>query len=109
MKTGEDNDDTFVKMLQQVVRITLPVAHGIVSRYPHVVSLVEAFRKEGPSVLEDLKVSWTRSLLTFLLHANHTQKCSNKDGSFSDSRIGPAISKKLYKVFMETDPMVMDI
>ena len=57
MKTGEDKDDTFLKILQQVVRITLPIAYGIASRYPSVVKLVEAFRKHGPLVLEDLKVS----------------------------------------------------
>ena len=71
VKTGEDKDDTYVKMLQQVVRVTLPIAYGIASRYPSVVSLVEAFRKNGPLVLEDLKVRWTRFLVIILSFADY--------------------------------------
>lgn len=56
VKTGEDKDDTFVKMLQEVVRVTPPIAYGIASEYPSVLSLVKAFRKHGPLVLEDLWV-----------------------------------------------------
>ena len=56
MKTGEDKDDTFVKMLQEVVRVTPPIAYGIASEYPNVISLAKAFRKHGPSALEDLQV-----------------------------------------------------
>ena len=56
VKTGEDKDDTFVKMLQEVVRVTPSIAYGIASEYPNVISLVEAFRRHGPNVLEDLQV-----------------------------------------------------
>ena len=56
VKTGEDKDDTFVKMLQEIVRVTPPTAYGIASEYPNVISLVEAFRRRGPNVLEDLQV-----------------------------------------------------
>lgn len=56
VKTGEDKDDTFVKMLQEIVRVTPPIAYGIASEYPTVIALVTAFRKHGPNVLEDLQV-----------------------------------------------------
>ena len=56
VKTGEDKDDTFVKMLQEVVRVTPPIAYGIASEHPSVVALVKAFRKHGPLVLEHLQV-----------------------------------------------------
>lgn len=56
IKTGEDKDDTFVKMLQETVRITPPIAYGIASEYPNAISLVKAFRKHGRDVLEDLQV-----------------------------------------------------
>ena len=56
VKTGENKDDTFVKMLQEVVRVTPPIAYGIASEYPNAVSLLKAFRKHGPLVLEDLQV-----------------------------------------------------
>ena len=56
VKTGEDKADTFVKMLQEVVRVTPPIAYGIAAEYPSVVALVDAFRRRGPNVLEDLQV-----------------------------------------------------
>lgn len=57
VKTGEDKQDTFFKMLQEVVRITPPIAEGIVQKYPSVMSLTRAFRNEGPLILQDIKVS----------------------------------------------------
>lgn len=57
VKTGDDTDDTYVKMLQEVVRVTAPVAYGIAAKYPNVMSLVRGFKEEGPTALEDLKVS----------------------------------------------------
>ena len=62
VKTGEDKDDTFVKMLQEVVRITPPIAYGIANEYPSVAQLVEAFRRYGPNVLEDLQVCCGHSM-----------------------------------------------
>ena len=62
VKTGEDKDDTFVKMLQEVVRITPSIAYGVASEYPSVVLLVKAFRKQGPNILEDLQVNLTKLL-----------------------------------------------
>ncbi|KAL6719417.1 hypothetical protein ACLMJK_003657 [Lecanora helva] len=91
VKTGEDKDDTFVKMLQEVVRVTPPIAYGIASEYPNVISLIEAFRRHGPNVLEYL------------------QKSANRNGALTDRKIGPAISRRLYKVFMELDPSSTDI
>ena len=57
VKTGHDKDDTFIKMLQEIVRVTVPVAYGIAAQYPNVVSLVKGMRLHGPLLLEDLKVS----------------------------------------------------
>ncbi|MCJ1472462.1 hypothetical protein MMC13_001110 [Lambiella insularis] len=91
VKTGEDKDDTFIKMLQEIIRVTAPVACGIAAEYPNVVSLLRGFKQHGPLVLEDLK------------------KSANRNGALTEARIGPALSKRLYKVFMSTDPTLMDI
>ncbi|KAL8822916.1 MAG: hypothetical protein Q9191_006359 [Dirinaria sp. TL-2023a] len=56
VKTGEDKDDTYVKMLQEVARITLSMANGIAMRYPNVGSLVQGLVDHGPLALEDIKV-----------------------------------------------------
>ncbi|KAM0802972.1 ERCC4 domain-containing protein, partial [Usnea florida] len=91
VKSGEDKDDTFVKMLQEIVRVTPPIAYGIASEYPSVLALVKAFRKHGPLVLEDL------------------QKSANRNGALTDRKIGPAISRRLYKVFMDSDAGSTDV
>lgn len=91
VKTGDDKSDTYVKMLQEVVRVTAPIAYGIAAEYPNVISLVRGLRRRGPLALEDI------------------EKCANRDGARTERRIGPAISKRIYKVFMDLDPSSTDI
>ncbi|GAM34788.1 hypothetical protein TCE0_015r02594 [Talaromyces pinophilus] len=91
VKTGEDKVDTFVKMLQEINRVTAPMAYGITSQYPSAVDLLHAMRKHGPTLLENVR------------------KSANKNGALTDSRIGPAVSKRLYKVFMGLDETSADI
>lgn len=86
VKSGEDKQDSYVRMLQEVVRITAPIAYGIAAEYPTLISLIEGMRQHGPLLLEDI------------------EKCANKNGVRSDRRIGKSISKRLYKVFMGLDP-----
>ena len=113
IKTGEDKGDTYLKMLQENVRVTVPVAYGIAAEYPNVVSLVKGFRCEGPLLLEDLKVGpsqadfcWDPREPGKLIEC---QKSANKNGALTDARIGPALSKRLYKIFMGLDPSSTDI
>ena len=56
VKAGEDKNDTYVKMLQEVVRVTAPIAYGIAAEYPNVISLVRGLRRHGPYALEDIEV-----------------------------------------------------
>lgn len=58
VKTGEDAYDTYVKMLQEVVRVTPQIAHGIAGEYPSVIELVRAMKTHGPLLLEDVKVGF---------------------------------------------------
>ena len=96
-------------MLQEVTRVTASVAQGICAEYPNVGNLVEGFRKDGPTALEDIKV---RDILVGVICSwKHTdveaiQKAANKNGAVSDRRIGPAVSKTLYRVFMNEDPWI---
>ncbi|KAE8386734.1 ERCC4 domain-containing protein [Aspergillus alliaceus] len=91
VKPGENKSDTFIKMLQEVTRVTASMAYGIATRYPSAVDLVRGMRTHGPAMLEDVK------------------KSANRNGALTDSRIGPAASKRLYKVFMGLDPSATDI
>ena len=68
IRTGDDNDETYLKMLQQVTRVTESVAGGIADQYPNVASLMTAFKQHGPRALEDLTVSTCNfSFFTFRL------------------------------------------
>ena len=56
VKTGDDKNDAFVKILQQVVRVTAPIAYGVAAEYPSIIDLIKGFERGGPGALEDLKV-----------------------------------------------------
>ncbi|EXJ75237.1 uncharacterized protein A1O5_01933 [Cladophialophora psammophila CBS 110553] len=90
VRTGDDCKDTYVKMLQEVQRVTPSMAYGIAEEYKTVRKLVKGFDKHGNLLLEDVR------------------KTVNKDGGWSDKRLGPQISKRLYKVFMGRDPSSTD-
>ncbi len=91
VKTGENAADTYTKMLQEIIRITTPVAYGIAAKYPTVQKLVKGLEEHGPLALEDCR------------------KCANKDGTFTDRKVGPSISKRVYKVFLGRDPGSWDV
>ncbi|KAL2817737.1 ERCC4 domain-containing protein [Aspergillus cavernicola] len=91
VKPGENTSDTYVRMLQEVSRVTASMAYGIVNEYPSVVELVRGMQRSGAGMLEDVK------------------KSANKNGAITESRIGPAASRRLYKVFMGLDPHSTDI
>jgi crossover junction endonuclease EME1 len=90
VRTGDDAQDTYIKMLQVLERVTPSYAYGIAAEHGTVRELVQAFRTQGNLCLEDLK------------------KSTNKDGGWSDGRIGQAVSRRLYKVFTGRDPGVSD-
>ena len=63
VKSGEDKEDTFIKMLQENIRITQSVAYGVASQYPSVMDLVLGFRRRGEFLLQDLEVIILATLL----------------------------------------------
>ncbi|KAI4205667.1 MAG: hypothetical protein LQ350_000164 [Teloschistes chrysophthalmus] len=91
VKCGRDAEETYINMLMVNVRVTAPIAYGIAERYPNVVKLARGLEEKGPLALEHLK------------------KAANKDGSLADRNIGPAISRRLHKVFTDLDPSSTDI
>ena len=90
VKTGDDVKDTYVKMLQEVQRVTPAMAYGIASKYPTVAKLVSGFKREGPDMLENVR------------------KSANKNGAVSEGRLGSKVSRRLYKVYMGTNPSSTD-
>lgn len=91
VKTGEDKDDTYVRMLQEIVRVTAPIAYGVAGEFGTVSELVKGLEGGGPLRLEAVR------------------KYANKDGALSDRTIGQAVSRRLYKVFTGTDETSTDV
>lgn len=58
VKTGVDKQDTFIKMIQEVNRVTAPMAYGIAGQYPCVADLTRGMRMHGAMMLEDIKVGF---------------------------------------------------
>lgn len=114
-KTGQgDVTETFLKMLEQVNRITPSMALGIVTEgYDTPRQLVAGFQKiekvdtsvisAGGSSREAREAKENARLML-----QDVRKALNKNGARSDKRIGPAASKRLYKVFMSKDENLRD-
>ncbi|KAJ4018842.1 hypothetical protein NW752_005970 [Fusarium irregulare] len=91
VKTGEDTHDTYVRMLQEIVRVTAPIAYGVANEFNTVSKLVEGLETRGPTRLEGVK------------------KMANKDGAYSDRTVGQAVSRRMYKVFTGVDETSTDV
>lgn len=91
VRTGDGAQDTYVRMLQEIVRVTPPIAVGICSEFPTVMKLLEGFQRQGPLALEGIN------------------KAANRDGAFTDRKVGQAISRRVHKVFTGMDEGSTDI
>ena len=91
VRTGDDADDTYVRMLQEVARVTQPVAYGVAAEFGSVTKLVKGLEEGGPGRLEGVR------------------KCANRDGAFSDRTLGKAMSKRLWQVFLGQDETSTDV
>ncbi|RMZ88880.1 hypothetical protein DV736_g3899, partial [Chaetothyriales sp. CBS 134916] len=93
VRTGDNARDVYAKMLQAVQRVTPSMAYGIVSEYETVGDLVKGFKEGGDNgrmMLQDV------------------HKSMNRDGAWSDRKLGPMVSKRLYRIFMGRDPAARD-
>ncbi|KFX97118.1 hypothetical protein V490_02952 [Pseudogymnoascus sp. VKM F-3557] len=91
IKTGEDAPDTYVRMLQEVNRVTAPIAYGIAAEYPSVKTLVEALKRDGKDTL------------------THVRKSANKDGVITDKEVGKSVSKRVWSIFTGKDEGSTDV
>ncbi|KAI5920373.1 ERCC4 domain-containing protein [Camillea tinctor] len=91
VRAGDGTKDTYVRMLQEITRITAPIAYGIAAKYGTVTELVRGLEQEGPLALENCR------------------KSANKDGAFTDRLVGQAVSKRVHKIFTSRDPASTDV
>ncbi|KAL7929753.1 ERCC4 domain-containing protein [Trichoderma chlorosporum] len=91
VRTGDDARDTYVRLLQEIARVTAPIAYGIVSEFGTVSELIKGLEQGGPLRLENVR------------------KSANKDGAASDRAVGQAVSRRIHKVFTGKDEMSTDV
>ncbi|KAK4144038.1 ERCC4 domain-containing protein [Dichotomopilus funicola] len=91
VKTGDGTHDTYVRILQEIGRVTAPTAYGIAAEFESVSALVRGLEEGGPLRLEKVR----RSI--------------NKDGELSDRTVGQAVSKRVHKIFLGRDETSTDI
>lgn len=91
VKTGDGPRDTYARMLQEITRVTAPIAYGIVGEFGTVGRLVRGMEEGGPLRLEDVR------------------RCADREGTVADRRVGQAVSRRVWKVFTGLDEGSMDI
>ncbi|KAK0706516.1 ERCC4 domain-containing protein [Lasiosphaeria miniovina] len=91
VRTGDGVRDTYVRMLQEVSRVTAPIAYGLANEFSSVSLLLRGLEEGGPLTLEGIRRS------------------ANKDGALSDRAVGPALSRRLHKIFTSTDELSTDV
>lgn len=91
VRVGDGPKDTYVRMLQEITRVTAPIAYGILGEFPSVGKLVKGLEEGGALRLEDVR------------------KCADKEGTLGERRIGQAVSRRVWKLFTGRDENSMDI
>ncbi|KAI0389397.1 hypothetical protein F5Y17DRAFT_125656 [Xylariaceae sp. FL0594] len=91
VRTGDGAKDTYIRMLQEISRVTAPIAYGIATKYATLPELVRGLEDEGPLALAECR------------------KSANKDGALTDRTVGQAISRRVHKIFLGRDPTSTDI
>ncbi|CAH0047739.1 unnamed protein product [Clonostachys solani] len=91
VRSGDNPKDTYIRMLQEISRVTAPVAYGIATEFATVSELVNGLESGGANRLEAVR------------------KSANKDGVMSDRTVGQAMSKRLHKVFTGRDESSADV
>ncbi|KAL2160383.1 hypothetical protein VTH06DRAFT_1556 [Thermothelomyces fergusii] len=91
VRTGDGPRDTYVRMLQEIGRVTAPAAYGIASEFETVPRLVRGLEDGGPLSLAKVR------------------KSVSKDGEASDRTVGQAVSRRIFKIFLGRDESSTDI
>jgi len=81
VRTGDGPHDTYVRMLQEIGRVTAPIAYGIAAEFGTVSKLVRGLEDGGPLRLEKVR------------------KSVNREGEVSERTVGQAVSRRVYKIF----------
>jgi crossover junction endonuclease EME1 len=91
VRTGDGPRDTYVRMLQEIGRVTAPIAYGIAGEFGSLPKLVRGLEEGGPLRLEKVR------------------KSVNKEGEVGERAVGQAVSRRVCKIFLGRDEGSTDI
>lgn len=91
VRTGDGPRDTYVRMLQEIGRVTAPIAYGIAGEFGTVQRLVRGLEEGGPLRLEKVR------------------KSVDKEGGVGERAVGQAVSRRVCKIFLGRDEGSTDI
>lgn len=91
VRTGDGPHDTYVRMLQEISRVTAPIAYGIAAEFRTLPKLVKGLEEGGPLRLEKVR------------------KSVNKEGEVSERTVGQAVSRRVSKIFLGRDETSTEI
>lgn len=77
VKTGADADDTYIRMLEEIHRVTAPIAYGVAMEYKSVRKLVNGMDRGGPLRLQDVKVCFQEPTLSVEIVTGANSSCRN--------------------------------
>ncbi|KAG9252392.1 uncharacterized protein F5Z01DRAFT_726680 [Emericellopsis atlantica] len=85
VRSGDGPKDTYLRMLQEIARVSAPMAHGIAAEFESVPALVNGMLRGGPERLSNVA------------------KTVDGKGTLGTRMIGQAVSKRMYKIFTGRD------
>jgi crossover junction endonuclease EME1 len=91
VRSGDGPKDTYLRMLQEIARVSAPMAYGIATEFDSVPALVNGLLRGGPERLSNVA------------------KTIDSKGTLGHRTIGPAVSKRMYKIFTSRDETSTEI
>ncbi|KAI6778322.1 uncharacterized protein J7T54_005838 [Emericellopsis cladophorae] len=85
VRSGDGPKDTYLRMLQEIARVSAPMAHGIAAEFENVPSLVNGMLRGGPERLSNVA------------------KTVDSKGTLGTRTVGQAVSRRMYKIFTGRD------
>lgn len=104
VKTGDDVQDTYVKMLQEITRVTTGVANGILVEYKSVRELMNAYRAEGEVLIADLEVGCSFSSATLDMYTKSCKGYGKQNWYIKREKNRPNNFQETSSIFHGTGP-----
>ena len=91
VRCGEGPAEVYVGMLQEVGRVSAAAAYGVAEEFGGVGELVRGLERGGPLALQGCR------------------KAVGRGGEMGERTVGPALSRRIYRVFMGRDEDSTDV